>query len=225
MGARRPIACGRPGSSASPAEEEEKLMDLRYPLTRYVYRPVSTPIASRLAPTSVTPTQVTLVSAAFAGAGAVAMGTGRYLLGVVLTLVGAITDCVDGDLARISNRTSRAGAYLDSVLDRWTDAALIVGLGYSDYESYGFAAALALVGSLLVSYTRARAQGLGVDPQSGIAGRDARMLVLMLSALFGAVLLGLWLVAALSLVTAVHRTVWSMRALDRHDQADDSAAD
>jgi phosphatidylglycerophosphate synthase len=168
--------------------------------------------------------QITLLSAVFAAAGAVAVGSGRYVLGVALTLVGAITDCVDGDLARISNKTSRAGAYLDSVLDRWTDAALIVGLGWSNPETYGPAAAGALVGSFLVSYTRSRAQSLGIDPQQGIAGRDARMLILMLAALFNAVLAGLWLVAVLSTITAVHRMVWSMRALDRYDRAHSAEA-
>lgn len=194
-------------------------MDIRYPLTRYVYRPLSMPLASRLAATRVTPMHVTVISALFALSGAIAFAYGRYPLGVALTLLGAITDCVDGDLARLTGATSTAGAFLDSVLDRWTDAALIVGLGYSDYESLGLPAALALVGSLLVSYTRARAQGLGVDPQSGIAGRDARMLILMLAALFDAVLAGLWLVAATSLLTALQRMVWSIRALDRNDRA------
>ncbi len=193
-------------------------MDFRYPLTRYVYRPLSVPVASRLARTSVTPVQVTLVSAVFALGGAVAVGFRQYLLGVLLTLVGAITDCVDGDLARVTGKTSRAGAYLDSVLDRWTDAALIVGLGWSDIERFGPAAALALVGSFLVSYTRSRAQSLGVDPRHGIAGRDARMLILMVGAVFGLISAALWTVAVLSAVTAVHRMVWSMQALDRFDR-------
>ncbi len=193
-------------------------MDLRYPLTRYVYRPVSVPVASRLARTRVTPVQVTLLSAVFAGAGAVAVGFQMYALGVLLTIVGAITDCVDGDLARISGAASRAGAYLDSVLDRWTDAALIVGLGFSDPDRYGAAAAFALVGSFLVSYARSRAQGLGVDAPDGIAGRDARMMILMVTTATGFITFGLWLVAVLSTITAIHRMVVAIRALDDFDR-------
>jgi phosphatidylglycerophosphate synthase len=193
-------------------------MDLRYPLTRYVYRPLSVPVATRLAKTAITPVQVTLLSAVFAGAGGVAVGFGYYRLGVLLTVVGAITDCVDGDLARISGATSRAGAYLDSVLDRWTDAALIVGLGFSDPDRYGAAAAFALVGSFLVSYARSRAQALGVDAQQGIAGRDARMLILMVTTLFGFIAFGLWLVAVLGIITTIHRMVVAIRALDHYDR-------
>jgi len=195
-------------------------MDLNYPLTRYVYRPVSKPVAGLLARTVVTPIQVSWVSAAFAGAGGLAFARGAYALGVALVLVGQVTDCVDGDLARITGRTSRSGAYLDSVLDRWTDAALIIGLAFSDLESYGGAAAFALVGSSLTSYTRARAQSLGTDCPDGIATRDSRLLILMVAPLVDAILPGLWLVAILGLVTSVHRMWWSMRSLHTFDLGD-----
>jgi CDP-diacylglycerol--glycerol-3-phosphate 3-phosphatidyltransferase len=195
-------------------------MDLNYPLTRYVYRPVSRPLAGWLARTSVTPIQVSWVSALFAGAGGVAFAQRAYLLGVALVLVGQVTDCIDGDLARITGRTSRSGAYLDSVLDRWTDAALIIGLAFSDLERYGGAAAFALVGASLTSYTRARAQSLGTDCPDGIATRDARLLILMLAPLLGLILPGLWLVAVLGLITSVHRMWWSMRSLHRADHSE-----
>ena len=195
-------------------------MDLNYPLTRYVYRPVSRPLAGVLAHTAVTPIQVSWLSAVFALAGGLAFARASYTLGVVLVLVGQVTDCIDGDLARITNRTSRSGAYLDSVLDRWTDAALIIGLGFSDLERFAAPAAFALVGASLTSYTRARAQSLGTDCPDGIATRDARLLILMVAPLFGAVAPGLWLVAALGLVTSIHRMWWSMRSLHRFDTGD-----
>jgi phosphatidylglycerophosphate synthase len=195
-------------------------MDLNYPLTRYVYRPLSRPVAARLARTPVTPLQVSWLSALFAGAGGAAFALRSYLLGVALVLLGQVADCVDGDLARISGRTSRSGAYLDSVLDRWTDAALIIGLGFSNLERYGGAAAFALVGASLTSYARARAQSLGTDCPEGVATRDARLLILMLAPLIDAILVGLWLVAILGLITSVHRTWWSMRALGRFDLTD-----
>ena len=195
-------------------------MDLNYPLTRYLYRPVSKPLATLLARTWVTPIQVSWLSAAFAAAGGVAFAYRAYVLGVVLALIGQVSDCVDGDLARITGRTSRSGAYLDSVLDRWTDAALIIGLGLSDLDRYGAAAAFALVGASVTSYARARAQSLGTDCPDGIATRDARLLILMVTPLIDAVLAGLWLVATLGLVTSVQRMVWSMRALGRFDRGD-----
>jgi phosphatidylglycerophosphate synthase len=192
-------------------------MDLNYPLTRYVYRPVSRPLAGWLARTPVTPIQVSWLSAVFAGAGGLAFSVRAYTLGVVLVLVGQVTDCIDGDLARITGQTSRSGAYLDSVLDRWTDAALIIGLAGSDLDRYGAAAAFALVGAFLTSYTRARAQSLGTDCPDGIATRDARLLILMVAPLLARINEGLWLVAILGLITSIHRMWWAMRALGRFD--------
>ena len=194
-------------------------MDFRYPITRYVYRPVSLRAAALLARTPITPVQVTWLGGALTVGGGVAFGFDAYILGGVLILLGVITDCVDGDLARLTGRTSRAGAFLDSVLDRWTDAALILGLGFSDVDRYGRLAALALVASMLVSYTRARAQSLGVDCPDGIGARDTRILIIVVAALFGQITLGLWLVLITGAVTTVQRMVIAARALDAADRA------
>lgn len=188
-------------------------VDLNYPLTRYLYRPISRPLASALASTRATPLQLTLLGAVLVGAGALAWGFGFYVFGVILVVAGQIADCVDGDLARVTGRASPSGAYLDSVLDRWTDAALIIGLGLSADADAGLAVALAITGSLITSYTRARAQSLGVDCPEGIGTRDVRLLVLMIAALAASPLPGLWIVAALGFVTALHRTLWAARAL------------
>lgn len=195
-------------------------IDFNYPLTRYAYRPLSRPLAAVLARTFVTPVQLTWLGALITAGGGVAFGFRAYILGVGLALVGQIADCADGDLARLTDRSSRSGAFLDSVLDRWTDAALVVGLGFSDPVRYGTAAALALIGSFLVSYTRARAQSLGADCPEGLATRDVRMLILMLCALFDFILVGLWMVAVLGGITSIQRMVWAMRALDKFDAGD-----
>lgn len=194
-------------------------MDLRYPVSRYVYRPVSQRAAALLARTRVTPIHVTWFSGALTVGGGVAFGFGAYVLGAVLILMGVITDCVDGDLARLTHRTSRAGAFLDSVLDRWTDAALILGLAFSDVERYGSLAALALSATMLVSYTRARAQSLGVDCPDGIGARDTRILILVFAALFGRIVLGLWLVLIAGAITTVQRMVIAARALSAADRS------
>ena len=189
-------------------------MELRYPLTRYVYRPVSVPIASALARTPVTPLQVTLVGALLSLGGGVAFGFRQFLLGAGLTLAGSIIDCVDGDLARASGRASPSGSYLDHVLDRWTDAALIAGLAFSNLDALAPVAILALIATFMTSYTRTKAQAVGVDADVGIASRDARMLVLVLAAVASLVALGLWIVAVLGVVTSVHRMIFAIRRLD-----------
>lgn len=189
-------------------------MELRYPLTRYVYRPVSIPVASVLAKTRITPTHVTFVSALFSVGGGVAFGLRAYVLGAVLTLLGSITDCVDGDLARALGQTSKSGSYLDHVLDRWTDAALIVGLTFSDLPEYGGIGMFALIGTFMVSYARTKAQAVGTDCEVGLASRDARMLILVIAGLTGFVFEGLAVVTVLALGTALYRMFWTIRKLD-----------
>lgn len=189
-------------------------MQMRYPLTHYVYRPVSIPVANALKRTKITPTHVTFVSAGLSFGGGIAFGFGEYLLGALLTLLGSITDCVDGDLARITGRSSKSGAYLDHVFDRWTDAALIVGLTMSSMDEYAAVGIAALIGTFMTSYARTKAQAVGTDADVGIGGRDARMLILVIGAAVGYVFVALAVVASLGFVTAIHRMVWTIRTLD-----------
>jgi phosphatidylglycerophosphate synthase len=190
-------------------------VDVRYPLTRFVYRPISVPLAGALKNTRLTPTHVTYVSAALSFGGGIAFGFRAYVLGALLTLLGSITDCVDGDLARLSGTSSKSGAYLDHVFDRWTDAALIIGLTFSSLEALAPIGFAALVGTFMTSYARTKAQAVGTDCEVGFGGRDARMLVLVVTGAFGFAFAGLAIVAGLSLVTAVHRMAWTIRRLDK----------
>lgn len=189
-------------------------MQMRYPLTNYIYRPLSVPVAGVLKRTPITPTHVTYVSAALSFGGGVAFGFDAYLLGALLTLLGSITDCVDGDLARITGRSSKAGAYLDHVFDRWTDAALIVGLTASSLEDFALVGIAALVGTFMTSYARTKSQAVGTDADVGIGGRDARMLILVVGAALGFAFAALCVVAVLGFITAVHRMAWTIRTLD-----------
>ena len=188
-------------------------MEVGYLLTRYAYRPVSVPFAKILARTPATPNQVTYASAALSFGGGAAFGRRWNKPGAVLTLLGSFTDCVDGDLARLSGRTSKAGSYLDHVFDRWTDAALILGLTFSDLSNLAPVGFAALVGTYMTSYTRTKAQALGTDCQVGIGSRDTRMLILVVAGGMGRPALGLGTVAALGLTTAVQRMVWTTRHL------------
>ncbi len=189
-------------------------LEVGYLLTRYAYRPISEPVASGLARTAVTPNQVTYASAALSFGGGIAFGLRRFGLGAGLTLLGSVTDCVDGDLARAKGSTSKAGSYLDHVFDRWTDAALVVGLVFSDLDALAPIGFLALVGTFMTSYTRTKAQAVGTDCQVGFGSRDTRMLVLVVAGLFGQAFVGLAIVAALGLFTAVQRMAWTIRHLD-----------
>ena len=145
------------------------------------------------------------------------LGGRFYIAGALVTFVAELADCADGDLARATGRASAVGAFMDSVLDRWTDAALILGLIYSDIDAYGAIGALALTASLLTSYTRARAQGLGTDCPEGIGGRDVRILILVVSILAGLIWWGLLLVTIAGYITSLQRGYLAAKRLAAGD--------
>jgi CDP-diacylglycerol---glycerol-3-phosphate 3-phosphatidyltransferase len=140
---------------------------------------------------------------------------GQFVVGVAVMVLFIFSDTLDGTMARLSGRSSDWGAYLDSTLDRVADAAIFGGvvLYYVDLGDTGMAAlALAcLVGALLVSYARARAEGLGMTAAVGVAERTERLLVLLVALLaFGlgvdwALPVALWLLAVGTWVTVVQR--------------------
>ncbi len=143
-----------------------------------------------------------------------------------LVLFGGVWDIFDGQLARVSGLASKFGAFYDSTLDRISEIVVFLGL-LSLYNRYGgelgdiwmvYVLFLAMGGSLMVSYTRARAEGLGLDCKVGLMQRPARVLLLGLGSLsFGLMWGGLVLntvivlVAVLTNVTTVQRILWVQR--------------
>jgi phosphatidylglycerophosphate synthase len=147
---------------------------------------------------------------------------GEFLIGTLVISLFVFSDSLDGTMARLAGRPSTWGAFLDSTLDRVADAAIFCGIalwfaGDGDDLTMTAVTLAALVGGLLVSYARARAEGLGADGSVGIAERTER-LVLTLGATFLAGVLdtpwlldgALWIVAVLSWVTVLQR-IWSVR--------------
>ena len=139
----------------------------------------------------------------------------RHLVwaGVAL-LIGSLLDSVDGAIARLMGRTSRFGAMLDSVLDRLSEGAVLVALIYvsalDNNAPVSALAGVALLFSFIVSYVRARAEGLGISCSEGWFTRVERVIVLTLGLLTGYVVVALALVAVFSLVTLIQRlyAVW-----------------
>jgi phosphatidylglycerophosphate synthase len=162
-----------------------------------------------------------LAGVAYAGG---ALGTGGWMV-----LLGGAADVLDGRIARARGMVSDAGAFLDSTLDRFAETFAFVGIALWFAPARGgvLAAVLALGGSLLVSYARARGEGLGVLFKGGLMQRAERLVLLALASLLdapvgaalgvphGALLFAaLLLIAVLSLGTALYRTVAIARALD-----------
>ena len=135
-----------------------------------------------------------------------------------LVLVASALDALDGAVARAKGQASLFGGFLDSTVDRFSEAALFLGL--LCLYIYGPAAGsggpepvliyFSLVGSLLVSYTRARAEGLGLECRVGLLTRFERILVLSLGLIFRQVMIALWTVAVLANFTVLQRAfhIW-----------------
>jgi CDP-diacylglycerol--glycerol-3-phosphate 3-phosphatidyltransferase len=174
---------------------------------------VTDPLVSPLAAIGVTPNMVS--AAGFVGnvaAGCLAAG-GHFLAAGVIMLVFSGLDLLDGALARKTGTVTKFGAVFDSVLDRLSEAALLGGLLYhyaeAEHTTPTVLCFAAIVGSILVSYTRARAEGIGLSLREGLFTRAERVLLLggALIVAHGVVVWALWVLAVLSHVTAIQRVM------------------
>jgi phosphatidylglycerophosphate synthase len=152
-----------------------------------------------------------------------AFAEGAFVLGGLLVLGGGFFDLVDGVVARHNGTSSRWGAFLDSSLDRLVDMALLLGIlmHYAREGAFGVAwlAAVALVATVMVSYTKARAESIVPDFKGGLLERAERVLILVAGAFLGLVPLALGLVAVGSVITAWQRMVLAHRRMSEIDTA------
>jgi CDP-diacylglycerol--glycerol-3-phosphate 3-phosphatidyltransferase len=180
---------------------------------------VLTPIGEALARTPVTPNAITVTGTVGVVAAALwLLPTGHLFAGAAVCTVFVLADMLDGALARVTGTTGAWGAFLDSTLDRVGDAAIFAGLA-AWLARGGHQPALAgvtvycLVAGAMVSYARARAEGLGVRADVGLAERSERIVIILLSTgLSGlgvpyALPVGLWALAVLSTVTFGQRVL------------------
>jgi len=170
-----------------------------------------TPLIKALTRWGIHPNCLTLAGFVITGMAAAALITGNLRTGGLLILLGGLCDGIDGNLARTSGKASRFGALFDSVMDRYSELLMFLGIAayfmpIKDYFSLA-ATFLALCGSIMVSYTRARAESLGFDSKTGIMQRTERIVFIGLGALIHPVVfkLSLWFVAILANFTALQR--------------------
>jgi CDP-diacylglycerol--glycerol-3-phosphate 3-phosphatidyltransferase len=186
-------------------------------LPHSVPRRVTDPIVGVLARIGVTPNHITTVGFAGNVAAGVFAALGDFVIAGVIMLVFSALDLLDGALARATGKASAFGAVYDSVLDRLSEAAVLAGLvwyygqkGDSNEEiALCFAA---LVGSIMVSYVRARAQTVGYELREGLFTRAERVILLaggliIEGALLDGVRITLWVLAIMANVTAVQRLI------------------
>jgi CDP-diacylglycerol--glycerol-3-phosphate 3-phosphatidyltransferase len=183
------------------------------------------PVARALLRAGISPDAVTVIGTAGVIAASVGLAArGHLLIATFVITACALTDLIDGAMARARGTSSKFGALLDSTMDRVADGAVFSGLAYwlavTGQRASLVATLICLVTGQVVSYVKARAEGLGLDANVGIAERFERLVILGLGGIgWGigipyALEVALWLLAVLSTVTVVQR-IWHVRQLVR----------
>ncbi len=159
-------------------------------------RALLAPIVTILEDRGVTPTQITLFGLGMHVLSAVIIGAGQALVGGLVLLLAAVCDGMDGMLARRTGRVTRFGAFLDSTVDRIDETVIMAGIacyflvaGGTANQVWAVVVVIALGGSLITSYARARAEGLGLECKVGAFERPERVVVTVAGLLFGHVTL------------------------------------
>jgi CDP-diacylglycerol--glycerol-3-phosphate 3-phosphatidyltransferase len=183
---------------------------------RDIGRPVLEVVARVLARWNVSPDLVTLIGLILTIGVGILAGLGEIRWAGMVYVFAAICDAIDGTLARVGGKGSRFGAFLDSTIDRFEESIVFLGLIFY-YARVGGVYEIPLIlvaaiASLMVSYTRARAEGLGVSCKVGFMTRVPRVLIMIAGMILDQVLIALILIAVTSLITAFHRLyhVWRM---------------
>ena len=193
-------------------------------VSKYLNRRASEPLARLLAKTRLTPNQITWAAFGVALLSFVSFIFGHNIIGGLLAQLSCIVDCVDGTLARLKGMASTFGSFLDSVLDRYADILIVLGLTlwsffHESYPGIWLAGFLAITGTICISYTRAR-----IDPEhrhlfdkglKSIASRDIRLFLIMLGGITGQAYFCLIVIAALTNLVVFYRLIYIYRRLTK----------
>jgi phosphatidylglycerophosphate synthase len=203
------------------------------PETRARIRGLVVPVALAFGKVGLTPNALTLIGFGIAVVAALLAAGQSWLLAGILVVFGGVFDLFDGALARATNTTSRLGAFMDSVFDRWGEGVVYVGIAAgcvaASFDVGIVLTAAAMTSAFMVSYTRAKSESLGFTPGTGMANvglapREVRIVILTVAMILTAVMggttgatssewdlgrpalgLGLGLIALLATITTIQR--------------------
>jgi CDP-L-myo-inositol myo-inositolphosphotransferase len=189
-------------------------------VSRHINRKISEPVARLLTKTKVTPNQVTWMAFGIALMSFFSFILGQNIIAGLLVQLSSIVDGIDGSLARLKGMTSEFGGFLDSVLDRYADILIVMGLtlwsvSHETYPGIWIAGFLAIAGTICISYTRAR-----ISPNhrhffdkglKSLASRDIRLFLIMLGAVIGQAYFCLITIAALTNLVVFYRLIYIYR--------------
>lgn len=203
------------------------------------------PIALAMGRLGLTPDALTLIGFGITVLAAVLLGGELWLIGGLVVFIGGAFDMFDGTLARATGQVSPLGAFMDSVFDRWGEAlvylGLVVGLERTGFSLGVYLAAAAMGAAFLVSYTRAKSEGLGFSAGTGMAEvglmpRELRLVVLTVGLVVAGILgvgpdatggslvlaLALGIIAVLAVVTVIQRVLHTRRVATERSTTSES---
>jgi CDP-diacylglycerol--glycerol-3-phosphate 3-phosphatidyltransferase len=173
------------------------------------------PLAGVFIRLGIHPNTMTLIGLAGNLAGAAFLATGRMTMGGLFILMSGPFDALDGTMARLLGQPNKFGAFVDSVTDRWSEMLIFLGLLYYYLQQgntlFCVLIFLATMGSVMVSYTKARAEALGFDCNVGVLTRLERYLVIAPALVLNAPWAAIAIIAVLANVTALQRTAYVRR--------------
>jgi phosphatidylglycerophosphate synthase len=206
--------------------------------TRERFKHAFEPVALALGRTGLTPDALTVIGFAISVVGAALVALQHWSLGGIIVLAGGVFDMFDGTLARATGRVSRLGAFMDSVFDRAGEAivyiAIVVGASVAEHTRVPVLAAAAMGGAFMVSYVRAKSEGLGFTSGSGMAAvglmpREVRLVILTIGLILTdapnikALEYALGIIAVGAAITVIQRIVHVRRQVEPSTRSTDQA--
>ena len=180
-------------------------------------------IVRGLALSKIHPNVLTFVGLLINIAAAALLAVGQFWQAGLVIIGAGLFDMVDGRVARETNQVTRFGGFFDSVLDRYSDLALLVGLlvwyGAINRPFYVVLTAIVMTGSVMVSYTRARAENTIPLCKVGFMERPERVVLLIIGAMFDRMAPALWVIAIMSNITVIHRMMFTWQEAKRLEEA------
>ncbi len=180
-------------------------------------------IVRGLALSRIHPNVLTFIGLVINGGAAVLLASGRFFWAGVVMVIAGLFDLVDGRVARATGQVTLFGAFFDSVVDRYSDLVLLMGLlvYYASINRFFYIVLTAVVmtASVMVSYTRARAECIIPKCKVGFMERPERMVLLILGALFNRMAPVLWVIAVIGNISVIHRMLYTWQETKRLEEA------
>ncbi len=180
-------------------------------------------IVERLALSKINPNVLTFLGLVINIVAATYLAFGQFRTAGCVIIFAGLFDMVDGRVARATNQVTRFGGFFDSVLDRYSDLVLLFGLlvyyGTINRPSYVVLTAVVMTASVMISYTRTRAENIIPTCKVGFLERPERVVLLIIGALFDRMAPVLWVIAVLGNLTVIHRMIFTYQESKRLEDA------